>query len=1413
MKKIILLLLLSSVLFTTYAFAQDKWTWMLYLLEDGTGLSGVDDINEWEANGSTNDVNYLVLFDAQDDSQDGVYYITKDPNGYDSTIRSSIVYTGFGTDPDMSDWHTLRDYMNWCATNYPADHYGLTLWDHGSGIFKGEVSQGGIFGNITGGNTTDTKDFVDGMKLWELDDALSDFTTNIGRKVDIVGFDVCLLGHIETAYQMKDHVDYVIASEKTEPGDGWDYVAGFSDLTSNGNITASQQATNIVNSYVTFYGGKNGQSDGVTQAATSTAALESDLIPALNTFADKLRRDVYNYETKVKAARDGASYWDSDDYGSFYLQQRDLGSFAQNIVDDTTLPSDLRTAAQDVLDAIGTAVIAEGHTVGDPAYGLKIWMPEDIDNDSNETYYTDPNNYLTFCNTLWDEFLYNYNNPQPYDSDRPPVQNLTATVGDGVVTLNWDAPAKNTLDHYKVDRNGSTIANYISVGTTTYTDNSVTNGTTYNYDVYAVYTGTPSGDSSPSSVSATPHAPLSVPFTEDFENGGAIPNYWTEEYVSGNTSWAFQTGGHSGNPSGAHSGSYNACLYYGSQSGHETRLVTPRIDFGSNTDNPTLSFWHTQAKWSNDQDELRVYYKTSASGAWQLLATYTNDITAWTQETINLPATSSDFYIAFQGLAQYGYGVCIDDVQINGTAAGTPEFSVSPTSLDFGNVEVGQSSTLQFTITNTGTGGTLTGNITTPAGYTVAEAPTKGKGAKNTLSYSITDSKTFDVTFSPTAAQNYDGTVTITCDQDTPSNVTVTGTGIAADLITNPASLSQSMITDETATQNLRLENTGGATMNYTASVQYAKGRSTATVYPANSAYWTGSTNSSTKTQNSLVKGFDTEDGWMKFDISSIPDGATINSIEFHGYVNDTNYPYWAITPVTHDPVTTDAATLKNDISAEEGSGYYLYQEESSSYSTGWKVHTLGGTATTDLQNALAQDWFVIGIASTDNSSTYYIDFDGWNEANKPYLVVDYTVSASWLTINGGTSVSDSITPASFDNLTIGFNSAGLVAGTYNGIIHITSNDPDSPTDVNVTLTVASSTSNTGEGSNNNGDGTGSADVDVPPVTINGDNINPDVSVDPAGDIPIVVDITVNESQQHSGTVSGNTLISYTATVTGNINGVSLNFDLSYDGLSSTPQSLLWWDTSVSQWKTVDSPSWNTPSANHVSFNLTLPNTKDGSTEFILNDDETPLPVVFGYFNSVFNNGHAILQWTTMSEENSNYWNVYRALSNNYGQAKIINSQPIDAVNSTTETTTYTFVDNHEFESNTTYYYWVENVSLSGENSLYGPFELNVENNDDNNVPDIVQYGLHQNYPNPFNPDTNISFVLKQASNVTLEIYNAKGQRVKTLLNNTYVDKDKVVKLNWNGTDNQGRLVSSGLYFYKLNTGKKQFTKKMLLLK
>ena len=93
-----------------------------------------------------------------------------------------------------------------------------------------------------------------------------------------------------------------------------------------------------------------------------------------------------------------------------------------------------------------------------------------------------------------------------------------------------------------------------------------------------------------------------------------------------------------------------------------------------------------------------------------------------------------------------------------------------------------------------------------------------------------------------------------------------------------------------------------------------------------------------------------------------------------------------------------------------------------------------------------------------------------------------------------------------------------------------------------------------------------------------------------------------------------------------------------------------------------------------------------------------------------------------------------------------------------------------------------------------------------------VTSSLYQNYPNPFNPTTTISFTTTESTeNTELVIYNIKGQKVKTLLNEK-LDAG-TYQVVWNGKDENGKPSSSGIYFYKMNSGKFTSTKKMILLK
>ena len=95
------------------------------------------------------------------------------------------------------------------------------------------------------------------------------------------------------------------------------------------------------------------------------------------------------------------------------------------------------------------------------------------------------------------------------------------------------------------------------------------------------------------------------------------------------------------------------------------------------------------------------------------------------------------------------------------------------------------------------------------------------------------------------------------------------------------------------------------------------------------------------------------------------------------------------------------------------------------------------------------------------------------------------------------------------------------------------------------------------------------------------------------------------------------------------------------------------------------------------------------------------------------------------------------------------------------------------------------------------------------NIPN--DYCLMANYPNPFNPSTTIRYGLPEQSDIVLQIYNIKGQLVKTLEKSN--QPAGYHEVTWYGKDENGKIVSSGIYFYKLNTDKFISMKRMLLIK
>jgi hypothetical protein len=112
--------------------------------------------------------------------------------------------------------------------------------------------------------------------------------------------------------------------------------------------------------------------------------------------------------------------------------------------------------------------------------------------------------------------------------------------------------------------------------------------------------------------------------------------------------------------------------------------------------------------------------------------------------------------------------------------------------------------------------------------------------------------------------------------------------------------------------------------------------------------------------------------------------------------------------------------------------------------------------------------------------------------------------------------------------------------------------------------------------------------------------------------------------------------------------------------------------------------------------------------------------------------------------------------------------------------------------------------------STYPYFEIDLDDKALENVVPL-EFTLKPNYPNPFNPRTTIQYSLPEAAKMRLEIYNIKGQLVKTLVNGEMpAGMHNVV---WDGRDSKDRAVASGVYFYRISSPQNTQTKRMLLMK
>jgi hypothetical protein len=223
----------------------------------------------------------------------------------------------------MGDYKELVKFVKWAHEKYPAKKYMVDIWNHGSGWKKSRAEK--IFKGISyddqSGNHITTP---------QLGTAMQQIKSIIGHNVDVLGMDACLMQMMEVGYEVRNSVDYIAASEETEPGNGWPYDLVLGPLVKNPAMSGADLAILTVQAYKKGY--SSNLSENTTQSALDCSRFDA-VCAKLEVFASAMTAKLG--DAKIKAGLKKAA---SDVQVYAYEDNCDLGHFCQlvnaNVKDD-----------------------------------------------------------------------------------------------------------------------------------------------------------------------------------------------------------------------------------------------------------------------------------------------------------------------------------------------------------------------------------------------------------------------------------------------------------------------------------------------------------------------------------------------------------------------------------------------------------------------------------------------------------------------------------------------------------------------------------------------------------------------------------------------------------------------------------------------------------------------------------------------------------------------------------------------------------------------------------------------------------------------------------------------------------------------------------------------------------------------
>lgn len=608
-----------------------SWTFLVYLDGDNDLEEwAIYDVNKMELVGSSADVNIVVQIDRIDgyDSSNGDwttcrrYYVTYDTDT--ATINSTLLEE-LG-EVNMGDGATLEDFITWGVANYPADNYALVLFDHGGGWRQrlaeykqgrqSEVLRAVCWDDTSGGDALYTKEWASAI-------------SNAGAPLALVGFDVCLLGMIEPAYELAQTglAEAMVASPTVEYAPGWPYDIVLADLGATPSMSGLALADVVVYRFSQSHPSMTMSAYDLSQMATASAAVD-------NLAATMISQNTeWNVIDQARAV--AQTYW--------YAWFRDLRGFAEQVRDNIS-NSAIQSAASGAADALGNLISSfHAGSYYSAGRGVSVSFPDaGPESDYDGTY------IAWAGDTQWDEFLVAFGLA---DTIPPPAPNLLPISNpeqDGDYLIDWDAVSDASgINAYRVQEceestylldddaeSGSSLWSLAGFSLSTARAHSAT---------HSYYSG--SGDDL--DVSMTLATPIALP-----ASGVSLLSYWAWYDIETNWDYAYvrisANGGASWETLATYTGSADWSSYSHDISDYNGETILIRFAYvtdysviyeGIYFDDIVLSTLEENAHWDVDGAQTELALTGRPTGTWLYSVKAQDGAGLWSAPSNLQPAT------------------------------------------------------------------------------------------------------------------------------------------------------------------------------------------------------------------------------------------------------------------------------------------------------------------------------------------------------------------------------------------------------------------------------------------------------------------------------------------------------------------------------------------------------------------------------------------------------------------------------------------------------------------------------------------------------------------------------------------------------------------------------------------------------